>query len=215
VEGECDPVPLADAHAPDGDVPVYAQAHAWGLSLPDRPIELVDIDQLLETSADVELLGRGAPIRTWRDSLTSVLELLTYARAILAADVAILRHSPALEGPDGLRAADELPGVLSSRSWGDGWSEPAYGPDDSEMDDSGMDENFFIRSDQLMSAHLEMARTDLSAPADVARTLAVVEEQLTMLTERQEAVGARLRQIRGSIVREYQQGAAPARDRPA
>jgi hypothetical protein len=208
VEGECDPVPSANTHAPDGGA--YARAHAWGLTLPDRPIEVADIDQLLETSADVELLGRGAPIRTWRDSLTSVLELLTYARAILAADVAILRHSPAFEGPDGQPTVDELPGVLSSRSWGDGWSEPTYGPDDWEMD-----ENFFVRSDQLTSAHLQMARTDLSAPADVARTLAVVEEQLTVLTERHEAIEARLHQIRGAVVREYQRGAAPARDRPA
>jgi hypothetical protein len=208
VEGECDPVPAADARAPDGDAHAYAQA--WGLSLPDRPIQLADIDQLLETSVDVELLGRRAPIRNWRDALTSVLELLTYARAILAADVAILRHSPAFEGPDGQPTIDELPEVMSSRSWGDGWSEPAYGPDDSNMD-----ENFFIRSDQLTSAHLEMARTDLSAPADVARALVTIQGQLTALTERQEAVEARLRQIRTAIVREYQQEAAPARDRPA
>jgi hypothetical protein len=203
---------VRSTNAPDGDAYPYARAHSWGLALPERPIELADIDQLLETSADVELLGRGAPIRTWRDSLTSVLELLTYARAILAADVAILRHSPAFEGPDGEPTVDELPGLMSLRSWGDGWSEPepAYGPDD-----SGMDENFFIRSDQLMSAHLEMARTDLSAPADVARALVTIEEQLTALTERQEAVEVRLRQIRNAIVREYQQEAAPARDRPA
>lgn len=206
MEGECDPVPSADTHTPDGD----AQTHAWGLSLPDRSIELVDIDQLLETSADVELLGRRAPIRTWRDALTAVLEMLTYARAILAADVAILRHSPAFEGPDGQPTVDELPEVMSSRSWGDGWSEPAYGADDSVMDD-----DFFIRSDQLMSAHFEMARTDLSAPADVARALVTIEAQLTGLTERQEAVEARLRQIRSAIVHEYRREAAPARDRTA
>jgi hypothetical protein len=208
VEGECDPVPSADA--PDGDTHAYIHTHAWGLSLPDRPIQFADIDQLLETSADVELLGHRAPIRTWRDALTAVLQLLTYARAILAADVAVLRHSPAFEGPDGQPTVDQLPEVMSARSWGDGWSEPAYGPDD-----SAMDENFFIRSDHLMSAHLEMAWTDLSAPADVARALVTIEAQLTALTERQEAVEARLQQIRGAIVREYRQQAAPARDRPA
>lgn len=209
MEGECDPVP-ADAHTPDGDAQAYVQTHAWGLSLPDRPIQLSDIDQLLETSADVELLGRRAPIRTWRDALTAVLEMLTYARAILAADVAILRHSAAFEGPDVHSTVDELPEVMSSRSWGDGWSEPSYGADDLAMDDG-----FFVRSDQLTSAHFEMARTDLSAPADVARALAIIEQQLTALTERQEAVEARLHQIRSAIVREYQREAAPARDRPA
>jgi len=210
VEGECDPVPSADLPAPDGEGHPSARAQSWGLSLPDRPLQLVDIDQLLETSADVELLGPGAPIRTWRDALTSILELLTYARAILAADVAILRNSPAFEGPAGQPTIDDLAEALSSRSWGDGWSEPAYGPDDSEMD-----ENFFLWSDQLTSAHLEMARTDLSAPADVARALFAIEEQLTSLTERQEAVEARLHRIRGAIVREYEDGEAPARDRPA
>ena len=40
-----------------------------------------------------------------------------------------------------------------------------------------LDANFFTWSEELTSAHRAMAGTDLSAPADVARTLAAVEEQ--------------------------------------
>ncbi len=218
VEGECDPVPSADTHVP-------RDAQAWGLSLPDRPILLVDIDRLLETSADVELLGRSGPIRTWRDALTVVLELLTYAREILAADMAILRHPPTGQGPDRQSLVDVLPGLVASPSWGDGWSEPAGGVDDlddlddlddfDDLDGLAMDANFFTWAAGLTSAHEEMARTDLSEPADVVRALAVVEEQLTALTERQQAVEARLQRIRRVIVREHQERAARARDRPA
>ena len=200
-------MPSADAPAPGGP-------HAWGLSLPDRPILLVDIDRLLETSADVELLGRSGPIRIWRDALTVVLELLTYARTILDADVAILRGLPAAAGRGGAGLVDVLPRILARES-DDDWSEPDRGADGRGAEDMEIDANFFTWSEELTSAHQAMARIDLSSPADVARTLAAVEKQLTALTERQEAVEARLQRIRRALVREYQEEAAPARDRPA
>ena len=56
---------------------------------------------------------------------------------------------------------------------------------------------------------------DLSSPFDVAGSLAVIDEQLTALTERQEAVEARLQQIRAAIIRRYEEGEASARDQPA
>ena len=61
--------------------------------------------------------------------------------------------------------------------------------------------DLFIRTDELLAAHREMAGVDLSSPFDVAGSLAVVEEQLTALTERQEAVEARLQQIRAAVIR--------------
>ncbi len=192
------------------DAPRPGGRSTWGLSLPDRPILLVDIDHLLETSADVELLGRSGPIRTWRDALTVVLELLVYARTILAADVAILRDLPAGGGRNGHSLVDVLPLILADERDEDEWSEPDWGADDMELD-----ANFFTWSEELASAHQAMARTDLSAPADVARTLAAVEEQLAALAVRQDAVEARLHRIRRAIVRAYQAEAAPARDRPA
>ena len=76
-------------------------------------------------------------------------------------------------------------------------------------------EDLFSRTDQLLSAHQEMAVVDLSSPFDVAGSLAVIEEQLTALTERQEAVEARLQQIRAAVIRRYEEGEASARDQPA
>jgi hypothetical protein len=197
-------VQSAHLHAQGGGGP-----HSWGLSLPDRPILLVDIDRLLETSADVELLGRGAPITTWRDALTAILELVTYARAVLAGDVAILRHGIAAEQS----VVDYLPRVLASR---EGVAEDA-GWTDEEWDEweTEFDLAVFDRADQLLSAHHEMARVDLTSPADVARVLAVVEDQLAALTSREQAVEVRLRQIRVALVRRYQEDAAPARDQSA
>lgn len=184
--------------------------HSWGLSLPDRPILLADIDRLLETSADVELLGRGAPITTWRDALTSILELVTYARAVLTGDVAILRHGTA--GAE-QSVVDYLPRVLASReevTEGAGWTDDEWDEWETEFDPA-----VFDRADQLLSAHHEMARVDLTSAADVARVLAVVEDQLAALTSREQAVEVRLRQIRVAMVRRYQEDAAPARDQSA
>ncbi len=198
----------AHAHLQGGDGPP-----AWGLSLPDRPILLVDIDRLLETSADVELLGRGAPITTWRDALTANLELLTYARAILTGDVAILRHGVAGDAGNGQSVVDYLPRVLASPEGAANGAER----DDDEWDEweTEFDLAVFDRADQLLSAHHEMARVNLASPADVARVLAVVEEQLAGLTSRQQAVEIRLRQIRVAMVRRFQEDAPPARDQSA
>jgi hypothetical protein len=201
-------VPSVHAHAQGGVGP-----HAWGLSLPDRPILLDDVDRLLETSADVELLGRGAPITTWRDALTSILELLTYAVAILAGDVAILRHRIAGGAADGQSVVDYLPPALASP---EGVTVDVEGDDD-EWDewDIEFDLAIFDRADQLLSAHHEMAHVDLASPPDVARVLAVVEEQLAGLTSRQRAAEVRLRQIRVAMIRQYREDASSARDRPA
>ena len=201
-------MPSVHAHAQGGHGP-----HTWGLSLPDRPILLVDIDRLLETSADVELLGRGGPITTWRDALTSILELLTYARAILAGDVAILRHRVTGEAVADESVVDYLPRVLASP---EAFTEGADRADD-EWDEweTEFDPAVFDRADQLLSAHHEMARVDLASPADVARVLALVEEQLGSLTSRQQAVEVRLRQIRVAMIRQFQEDAPPAREQPA
>ncbi len=194
----------AHVHAQGGGGP-----QTWGLSLPDRPILLADIDRLLETSADVELLGRGAPITTWRDALTAILELLTYAQAILAGDVAILRHGIAGDAAGKESVVDYLPRVLASLEGDTDYA----GQDDDDWDewDADFDLAVFERADELLSAHQEMARVNLASPADVARVLAVVEEQLAGLTSRQQAVEVRLRQIRVAMIRQ----ARPARDQPA
>lgn len=196
-------MPAAHAHAHGDDDP------AEGESLSERPILLVDIDRMLESSANVEHLGPGAPLRTWRDELTVVLEALIYARAILAGDVAILRHRSAGNAVDEQSMVDHLPRVLASSA---GIDEGAGLVDDEGEAD--FDLSIFDRTDQLLSAHHGMARVDLTSQVDVARVLGAVDEQLAGLTTRQEAVEARLQQIRAAIVRQYQE-AHPPEDKPA
>jgi len=212
-------VPASDAHADSEG--------AAELSRRDRPIDLIDIARALGESSNIERLG-GAAIRAWRDDLTLIRDSLSYALTILAADVAILSHS----GPEGPAAGrdvvDELPRRLSSSPSGNQRSvEDLEDLEDlgdlEDLEDLGdlgdlevdFDEGLFVRSDQLLAAHREMARVDLSSSAATAGALALVEEQLAILTERHAAVDARLQQIRAVIIRRYRQAAAPARDRPA
>lgn len=197
-------MPSTDAHA-DGE----GEAE---LSPGDRPIDLIDIARALGESSNIERLG-GAAIRAWRDELTLIRDSLSYALTILAADVAILSH-PTSEAAAGAGSdVDDLPRRLASSPSEDQWSPDRLGDlDDLEV---AFDETLFARTDQLLRAHREMARVDLSSAAATAGALALVEEQLAILTERHAAVDARLQQIRAVIIRRYRQAAAPARDKPA
>jgi hypothetical protein len=204
--GECGPVPPTDAHV-DGGGDGGAEP-----SLRDRPIDLIDIARALGESSNIERLG-GAAVRAWRDDLTLIRESLSYARTILAADAAILSQSRS-EGTTGRRdAVDQLPGGLPSSPSEDQWS--VRDLEDLEDLEVAFAEGLFARTDQLLWAHQEMARVDLSSAAATAGALELVEEQLAILTERHAAVDARLQQIRAVIIRRYRQAAAPARDRPA
>jgi len=198
-------MPSAHAHMPKGSSGGAVEA----LLLRDRPIRLADIDQVLDESAEVEHASKSAPIRTWREELTLARESLTYARAVLSSDVAILRHCVRV-GPDEQSVVAELPAIMASQSWGEGWSSPGDTPDRSRVDP-----DVLIRSDELMSAHQEMAGLDLSAPKQVARVLDLLEEQIGALTERHRAVEIRLTEIRSAIIRQYQRGAVSTRNRPA
>lgn len=102
------------------------------------------------------------------------------------------------------------PPFLAAHPWGSGWSAAHTGPDLAAIDGE-----VFVRSDELMTAHREMALLDLSAPQDVARVLRHAEEQLTAITERHAAAEARLQQLRAAIIRQYRQGVIRARNRPA
>ena len=151
----------------------------------------------------------ASPVRAWRDALTLALESLRYAHTILAADVKILRHAMATEGPDDQAVVDELPAIVTTGTWSEERPSTDDPPPATELDPS-----VFVRSDPLLSAHQEMARTDLSSPGAVARTLQALEEQLVAVTERETAVGHRLRQIRATIVRQYKDGAVPTSNWP-
>jgi hypothetical protein len=201
--GECDPVPPTDAHADSDDA-----AELWRR---DRPINLIDIARVLGESAHVERLS-GAAIRAWRDDLTLIRDSLSYARAILAADVALLSDSGPQKSSAGRDVVDTLPGTLSSSPSGSQWSPEEL--DDLDDLDLAIDEDLFARTDQLLAAHRALARVDRSSAA-AADALVQVEEQLAILTERHATVEARLQQIRLVILRRYREEAAAARDQPA
>jgi hypothetical protein len=183
---------------------------AGELSLHIQPIDLVDIGRVLGESAKAERLG-DIPVRAWRDDLTVIRDSLSYARAVLAADVAILTESgPSATTETQQRVVDDLPGTLAAVDPDPEWpDQDVLGPD------PDIDEGLFVRTDHLLATHREMARVDLTSPAAKARLVELVEQQLAMLTERQAAVEARLQQIRAVIFRRYRDAAAPAHDQTA
>jgi hypothetical protein len=200
-------VPAASAHT-YRDEPGQA-VEAGQLSLHMEPIDLVDIGRVLGESAKAERLG-DIPVRAWRDDLTVIRDSLSYARAVLAADVAILTEAGPAGTTETQRVVDDLPGVLATVE-----PDPQWPDQDVADPDPDIDEGLFVRTDHLLAIHREMARVDLTSPAARARVLELVEEQLAMLTERQAAVEARLQQIRAVIFRRYRDAAAAAHDQTA
>jgi hypothetical protein len=196
-------VPSARAHL-QGRVGQDLDGAESALLSETDPIQLTDIDRVLEESAAVSEANQAAPVRIWREELTTALESLSYAQSVLASDVGILRHCLANEPTDQKAVVDELPRLMAAN-----WSDD--GRDDvKEVDD--LDWSVCIRSDPLMTAHQEMARADLSSPHDVARVLADLEAQLSELTRRQDAVEGRLQQVRQAILGQYRTGAVTPRD---
>ena len=128
-----------DAHA-DGE-------GAADPSLQDRPIDLIDIARALGESSNIERLD-GATIRAWRDELILIRESLSYARTILAADVAILSQSRSEGTTAGRDVVDELPSRLTSSPGEEQWS--AEDLADLEDLEVAFDEGLFARTDQLL-----------------------------------------------------------------
>jgi hypothetical protein len=195
------------------------------------PIQLTDIDRVLEDSAALSdpdthadaVVEPAGDVRVWRQELTVALESLSYARSVLADDVGILRHCLENESADSKSLVDELPRLVagpltrgqgsSPRTDGIGRYRDSGGAGASagvNLDDA--DWTVCIRSDQLMTAHEEMARADLSSAEDVTRVLRDLEEQLSDLARRQVAVEGRLRQVRRAIIGQYEGGTVTARD---
>jgi len=201
-----DPVPSAHAHLHEDD-----EIGPEDLSADQRPILLADIDRVLGESAVLERTRGASPVRVWRDELTLALESLAYARSVLAADVAILRHCLADPGPDLQAVVDDLPAIVTAPQWGGGRSESEEEADETD-EDPEFDLAVFLRSDRLVAGHDRMARTDLSSPEDVGRALRELETELGELTARQEAVEVRLQQIRVAVIRQYQEGEVRTRD---
>jgi len=174
-----------------------------------RPLRLPDVDRMLKDSARIEHAGPAAPIRAWRDELTLAFESLNYAEAVLGGDVEILLHSLANRGSDTRNLVQDLSRAMAARPWGDAWSAPSEPDLASPLQE---DRDLFTRSDLLMSAHQQMAYTDLRSRTDVKRVLRSVLEQLANLALRREAVEVRLQQIRAAIVQQYRDGEVSTRD---
>jgi hypothetical protein len=162
---------------------------------------------MLKDSARIEHAGPAGPIRTWRNELTLALESLNYAETVLGGDVGILLHSLANRGSDTQSLVQDLPRAMAAG--GDGWSVPNGTDLASSMQE---DWDLFTRSDLLMSAHQQMAYTDLRSRTVVQRVLRSILEQLANLALRREAVEVRLQQIRAAIVQQYRNGEVSARD---
>jgi hypothetical protein len=200
-------VPSPHAHLPDDDA--AAGSGAPGQSRFQRTaVRLDDIDRLLEETSGSGPLERAA-VRSWRDDLVLVLEALRYARAILAADVLILRHAASADSVDPKTLVDELPGVLGGRPSEGGWSEAA---DADPLAD--LDPDVFVRADDLVSVHREMAGVALADAGEVARVLDLIEDTLVAVTAYQAAVEVRLQAVRAAILRQYVEDAATSPEHP-
>ncbi len=173
----------------------------------EGPIFLADVDQVLEES---KCAGHACAtaVRSWREDLTLARECLAYARSVLTSDVGILRHCLADSGSGPETILADLPAAMASGESGDGGSDGGA----SELS-STMLHQVFARSDALMSAHDEMARTDLTSPEEVRRLLEAIHDQINGLEQRQVAVAARLQQLRAAIIRLYHEGSLPTPDR--
>ena len=202
------------------------------------PIRLTDIDRVLEDSAALADADQADDVRVWRQELNVALESLSYARSVLASDVGILRHCLENESLDRQTLVEELPRLVAGpQTRGQGGSPRTDDPElagdhagasvhrpDAEVhpdhadtaatvgypDDA--DWTVCIRSDLLMTAHGELAQADLSSAEDVSRVLRDLEEQLSDLARRQDAVEGRLRQVRQAIIGQYERGTVTARD---
>jgi hypothetical protein len=213
--GECDAVPPTEEQEDN------AGGGAGGPSLRGRPIDLIDIARVLGQSATIERLD-GTAVRTLRDDLTLIRDSLSYATAILAADVVTLSGADTLEGSaEPGRLAEDPSKPFPSRRGAASPSAEIHALDGFDVLDAlddldlGIDEGLFVRTDHLLGAHRQMAQVDLSSTPAIFQARTLLEEQLAILTERQAAVEARLQQIRAVIIRRYRLAADPARERPA
>jgi hypothetical protein len=194
----------AHAHADDDHT---NDAAAPPSLLPDGPIALTDIDRALDESLAVAEPAAAERIRAWRDDLMLAREALAYASTILAADAGILRYCLDVPTRDAQAVVDQLPRVLTARTWADDVHAA------SELEASERAElEVFERATPLLAAHEEMASVDLSAPEDVGRVLGLVVAGLRTVAARQDAVEVRLEEIRAAILRQYQDGILPKLD---
>jgi hypothetical protein len=134
--------------------------------------------------------------------------LLSYARHVLSVDVEVMRSIAEDPARDLQGLVDDLPHLLATASIGGGWS---LSPDSVSTMKSA---NGAIEgeADGLLSAHRQLAMSDLHSHEAVARVLSELETQLAQVTERLSAVEKRVQELQAALVQQYKSGAADADD---
>ena len=206
---------MGSSRTHDGDV-----ARPGALAHGDGQIDVEDIDRVLRDSVGLcaDTADDIAALREWREDLSVARATLAYARDILAADVALLHHCLTVRSARRSSSHNlddlivELPSLLTSATpfRSDGG---VTGPEPAESDRPGhgvVDIAAIVaRSDHLISAHRDMAGTDLSSADALAHTLGELETELTTLAERQGAVATRLQEMRAVVLRQYAERSGP------
>ena len=171
-------------------------------------VTLEDVDQLLDTTSAIGTGVSAARIRAWRDELAHVAVLLSYARHVLSVDLGVLRS--AAESAEGSfqSVVDELPELLAAASIGGGWSLSPDAPATMAPAEQVLEGE----ADGLLAAHGQLARVDISSPADIVTLIAEFEEEMSRVTERWELAEARLRKLQALLVTMYKSGDASVDD---
>jgi hypothetical protein len=171
-------------------------------------LTLLDVDELLETTAALDSSTPAVRLRGGRDDLVHAAVLLSYARHVLSVDVGALRAIAEAPAPDLQGLVDDLPRVLKEASLGGGWS---LSPDALATSASAR-QALEGAADGLMSAHSDVARIDLGSPEEVEGALRNLEMQCAMVAESRERVEKKVREIQALLVAQYKEGTADPDD---
>jgi hypothetical protein len=171
-------------------------------------LTVVDVDELLETTASLDSSTAAARLRGGRDDLVHVAVLLSYARHVLSVDIGALKALE--ETPEGdLQAlVENMPRVLETASIGGGWSLSPDAPATTASARQAVEG----AADGLMPVHAALARLDLRSSVAVRETLRELEIQLTMVSHRREQVEQRVREIQQLLAEQYKRGEADPDD---
>ena len=169
---------------------------------------LMDVEQLLETTSELDSSTPAARLRGGRDDLVHVAVLLSYARHVLSVDIGALQAVAEAPAPDLQDLVDNMPRVLEAASIGGGWSMSPDAPATTASARQAMEG----AADGLMSAHADLARVDLRSPEVVRDALHELEVQRATVAECRELVETRVRQIQALLVEQYKRGDADPDD---
>jgi hypothetical protein len=171
-------------------------------------LTLLDVDELLETTAALDSSTPPARLRGGRDDLVHAAVLLSYARHVLSVDIGALRAIAEAPAPELQDLVDDLPRLLQEASVGGGWS---LSPDALATSASAR-QAMEGAADGLMSAHGALARVDLGSREEVAVALRDLEMQRAMVAESRELVEKKVRELQALLVAQYKDGIADPDD---